>query len=80
MKVRKILHRVLSRLVHLDSSEFRKHLKKQLLNALKGKMVVITHYGAQIAALVSVKDAARLKVLQSPRYKQLLKQIDAELE
>jgi antitoxin (DNA-binding transcriptional repressor) of toxin-antitoxin stability system len=78
--VLKILYPNLAKSPNIDSSEVRKRFKEFLHSVMKGGIVVILHYGQQFAALVSAENAARLKLLLSPKYRDVLKKIDAELK
>ena len=78
--ISKKAEKLLQKHATVDSSEFRKHIAEFLHEVFSGKWFVITRYHHLLGVVIPLKDAARLQLLKSTKYRALLKEIDAELK
>ncbi len=79
MKDEKV-EKLLSKLFSIETSELRKFFADFLLEVFSGKWIAVTRYGRMLAVFIPMKDAARLQLLKSKKYREVLKAIDAELK
>lgn len=74
------IEKILEREDHTTTSLLAKDAPGIAFTALSGTMVLIRRYKDTLAVLVSPKDAARLKILKTPEFRDAFTAIEAKLQ